>query len=270
MLNASIVLYQHTLADIESLIRCIQASSVILHLYIVDNSPTPTSEFNHLHRVIYIYTGKNLGYGAAHNIALRETMAANIPFHLILNPDIDMTVEVPEKLLTFANAHSDVGHIMPKITNPDGSTQYLCKLIPTPFDLFIRRLMPPFLFRKSRSTFELRATGYHCIMEVPYLSGCFMFLRTAALEKVGLFDEQFFMYPEDMDLTRRMNRHYKTVFYPEVSVVHAHTRASYRNLKMFLTHTKNLILYFNKWGWCCDKERKQINHRILKSLNLLP
>jgi len=103
-------------------------------------------------------------------------------------------------------------------------------------------------------------------MDVPYLSGCFMFLRVAALKEVGTFDERFFMYPEDIDLTRRIHRKYRTVFYPEVSIVHHHAQSSYKNGKMMWIHGLNLIEYFNKWGWIFDKERKKINTEIPKQL----
>ena len=116
----------------------------------------------------------------------------------------------------------------------------------------------------------MRNFSYDAIMDVPYLSGCCMFLRTEALKKVGLFDERFFLYPEDIDLTRRIHKHYRTVFYPYVSVIHQHERSSYKSLKMMRIHVQNMIKYFNKWGWIWDKERKTINKKILKQIENTP
>nr|WP_028950943.1 hypothetical protein [Sulfurihydrogenibium subterraneum] len=65
---------------------------------------------------------------------------------------------------------------------------------------------------RTYTIYELRFTGYNKIMEVPYLSGCFMFIRTKVLEKVGLFDERFFMYLEDTELSRRIHKVSKTIF----------------------------------------------------------
>jgi len=79
-----------------------------------------------------------------------------------------------------------------------------------------------------------------------------------------MFDERFFMYPEDIDLTRRIHRKYRTVFYPEVSVVHQHAQGSYSNVKLLFIHIRNMVRYFNKWGWFFDKERREINNEILK------
>jgi GT2 family glycosyltransferase len=164
-----------------------------------------------------------------------------------------------------------IGQLMPKVVYPDGSTQYLCKLIPTPVDLIFRRfLFGPLkaLARKKAEQFELRFTGYNCEMDVPYLSGCFMLFRSSALKKVGLFDDRFFMYPEDIDITRRMHSQYRTVFFPKATIVHDHAKESYKNKKMLWIHITNLIKYFNKWGWAFDAERKIVNIRVLETLRV--
>jgi GT2 family glycosyltransferase len=94
-----------------------------------------------------------------------------------------------------------------------------------------------------------------------------MFFRLSALEKVGLFDERFFLYPEDIDITRRMHKYFRTMFWPSVSIVHAHRAASYKNSKMLLIHMWNMVKYFNKWGWFFDRERKAWNNEVLRELN---
>jgi GT2 family glycosyltransferase len=96
-------------------------------------------------------------------------------------------------------------------------------------------------------------------MEVPHLSGCFMMLRTAVFETVGLFDERFFMYLEDVDYSRRVHTRYKTVYYPEVSVYHQYHKGSYKRWRNLKYHIVSAVKYFNKWGWFFDPERKTIN-----------
>ena len=152
-----------------------------------------------------------------------------------------------------------VGSLMPKVLYPDGELQYLCKLLPSPMDVLTRRLLPKKWFAARNARYEMRSSGYNRVMNVPYLSGCFMLLRVEAAAAVGLFDERYFMYPEDMDLTRRLHRHYKTVYYPAVSIIHEHGRASYKSLKMLGIHAINMCRYFNKWGWFCDAERVRFN-----------
>jgi GT2 family glycosyltransferase len=234
-------------------------------VFIIDNSPIPTVEFQTL-PVTYIFTNKNLGYGSAHNIAIRKTIEQNVPFHLVVNPDISFKPGILTEIVDFMNNNSEIGLLMPKILYSNGEIQYLCKLIPTPFDLIFRRFLPKSLIVKRTHKFELLDSGYNQIMDVPYLSGCFMFLRTEAIRQVGMFDERFFMYPEDIDLTRRIHRKYRTIFYPFSEIIHLHAQSSYFSLKMLFIHSINMIRYFNKWGWIFDKERRIVNKEIIKKI----
>lgn len=89
-----------------------------------------------------------------------------------------------------------------------------------------------------------------------------MFIRSEALKAEGLFDERFFMYPEDIDLTRRIHRHWKTLYYPACEIVHDHRAESYKSLRMTKIHIINMMRYFNKWGWWVDGERRRFNKSI--------
>lgn len=260
MINVSIVLYNSRFEEIEQLVQTLRQSDSVQNIYLIDNSPTPSPELAKL-PVAYFFNNKNIGYGAAHNLALRKSIAQNMEYHLVVNPDIVFKPEILDKIAVFMNNNTDIGHLMPKIFYPNGQIQYLCKLIPTPFDLLFRRFLPSKWTEKRTRKFEMRDTGYNKIMDVPYLSGCFMFLRIKALEESGLFDERFFMYPEDIDLTRRIHEKYRTVFYPDVSIVHNHAQGSYKNLRMLWIHITNMIKYFNKWGWIFDKKRREVNKK---------
>ena len=265
MLNASIVLYHHSIDTIKPLVETLRASNLISDIFLIDNSQSPNADFEKL-PVTYIFTGKNLGYGAGHNIAMRETLKKNVPYHLVVNPDVAFEPEILKKIVDFMDKNTNIGLLMPKVFYPDGEIQYLCKLLPTPFDLIFRRFLPERWTKKRTEKFEMRASGYDKVIDVPYLSGCFMFFRTEALREVGLFDERFFLYPEDIDITRRMRRKFRTVYYPEVSIIHQHAHSSYENFHILWIHMFNMIKYFNKWGWFCDKERKVVNQEIMKQL----
>lgn len=261
MLNASIVLYKHSVSEIAPLVSTLKKSGVISEVFLIDNSPEPDLAFRQL--ATYIFNHANLGYGAAHNIAIRKSIGDSVPYHLVVNPDIAFNPEILAEIELFMNNNPETGLLMPKILYPDREIQYLCKLLPTPFDLIFRRFLPGKWTSKHMERFELRNTGYTQIMDVPYLSGCFMFLRVEALKEVGMFDERFFMYPEDIDLTRRIHRQYRTVFYPDVEVIHNHAKSSYTNFRMLTIHIVNMVRYFNKWGWFFDKERKRVNKETL-------
>lgn len=266
-ITVSIVLYNTNESQLSRVLDCIIQSTVFDRIILVDNSPTKLpSKLMHLPHLTYIHVGKNLGYGAGHNIAIREIIDQS-EFHFVLNPDIYFEPVAINQMIGRMRQDESIGQLMPKVVYPDGSLQYLCKLIPTPFDLIIRRFLRGSLkelARKKVENFELRFTGYNREMDVPYLSGCFMLFRTSALKKVGLFDERFFMYPEDIDITRRMHAQFCTLFFPDATIVHDHAQESYKSKKMLWIHLFNLIKYFNKWGWFFDVERKKVNAYTLE------
>ena len=269
-ISASIVLYKTDEEELSNVISCLLVPQTkIKKLYLIDNSPTDyLRKYKKLDpRIEYIFNDKNIGYGAAHNIALKEAIKDTNTYHIVLNADTYFTDEVIPTLIDFLERNKDIGQVMPKITYPNGDLQYLCKLVPTPLDLILRRFIPESFYLKRRKIFQLEFTGYSKIMEVPYLSGCFMLLRVESLINVGIFDERFFMYPEDIDLTRRIAERYKTIFYPEVTVVHNHAKESFKSNKMLQIHIINMIKYFNKWGWIFDKKRRKINRETLQKLN---
>lgn len=269
-LTASVVLYQNSYSQIKKVIQSFLLSSPILHqLIVVDNSPNnDLKDLNEDSRIVYIHNPSNPGFGAAHNIAIKKSIEFGAKYHLVLNPDVYFDHNVIPKLIKFMDQNPDVGNVMPKVYYPDGSTQFLCKLLPTPYDWIGRRFNPfRSLVEKRNQIFELRFTNYDQQMDVPYLSGCFMFLRTSAIKDVGLFDENIFMYGEETDLCRRLNTAgYRTVFNPKVSIIHEFQKGSHKSWRLTWIGIKSAIYYFNKWGWFFDRERKVINQRTLQKL----
>lgn len=87
-------------------------------------------------------------------------------------------------------------------------------------------------------------------------------------EKVGGFDERFFMYAEDLDLCRRIGEVSKTMFYPGVSIYHEYEKGSYKNRKLLKYHICSVVKYFNKWGWIFDGKRAATNRKCLKQLDI--
>ena len=269
MLNISIVLYhpkweQEVLPLVQELLRI----KNLRKIYLLDNSEkdwlkehvdTQKSPFSS-GKVRYMAMPENLGYGKAHNIALRESAYYKTAFHLVMNSDIRVQAEDIDAMHDFMVANPLVGQLMPKVVSTDGSQQYLAKRLPTPLDVFGRRFLPKWMMRSRNTRYELRDMDLSRPINAPYLSGCFMMLRTKAVVEAGLFDERYFMYPEDMDLTRTIHRNYLTLYYPAWTIVHEHAQASYKDKHMLRIHIQNMCRYFNKWGWCFDKERQIFNN----------
>ena len=271
-LSASIVLYNTKIDELKRVIDSYFTYIGEKQLFLVDNSPTDSlKEIVKIYPnndIYYIFNNENMGYGKAHNIAIKKSIEQGLSYHIILNPDIIIEKGSLEKLTEYMEQHPEVGNIMPKIIYPNGELQYLCKLLPSPIDLIFRRFIPIKRWKDAiNERYELHSFGYDKIKNIPNLSGCFMFLRTEALKKVGLFDENIFMYLEDIDLNRRIHSKYKTIYYPDAIVIHEHQKESYKNRKLLKAHIQSAIYYFNKYGWLFDKERITINKNVLKDLS---
>ena len=266
MVNISIVLYnpnweQEVLPLVEELLRV----KSLRKIYLLDNSEEreihPKSVIKHS-KLRYMHMPANLGYGKAHNVALRESAYYKTDFHLVMNSDVRVKAEDIDAMHDWMVANPQVGQLMPKVVNPDGTQQYLAKRLPSPIDVFGRRFLPAKWMARRNKRYELRDRDLSRPINAPYLSGCFMFLRTKAAVEAGLFDEHYFMYPEDIDLTRSIHRNYLTLYYPAWTIVHAHTQASYKDKHMLQIHIQNMCRYFNKYGWLIDRERRRFNSTL--------
>lgn len=266
MITVSIVTYK---TDLKELSKCLESltSPLVSKIFIVDNSKQKYIEnFCSQYANVGYIGSENVGYGAGHNQALRQVIGTNEKYHLVLNSDVYFDPIVMDKLVEYMDKNTDVAQVQPNVVFPNGDAQYTVRMLPTPANLIFRRFLPKRMVEKMNYKYLLQYHDHKTEMNVPYHQGSFMFFRTECFEKVGLFDERFFMYPEDIDITRRMHKYYRTMFWPGATIVHAHRAASYKNKKMLKIHMMNMIKYFNKWGWFFDKERREWNSRILKEL----
>lgn len=286
MITASVVTYNHHLLEIEPVLRSLFASSVNI-VYIIDHSddmfdlkdelqvyaqsvlkvePQLQERLSQGFQLLY-YPHENNGYGGGHNYAIKMALEAGSEYHLVANPDIWFGPEVISQLVSYMVLHPEVGQMMPRVFFPNGNGQPLVKLLPDPMDIFGRFCLPQFLIKHRNARYELQHSKYSFPINAPYLSGCFMFFRLKAFVEAGMFDERFFMYAEDIDITRRIHRNYQTIFYPNSVIYHKFNRQSHRSFKLFLIHVTNLIRYFNQYGWWRDKERREFNHRCLREID---
>ncbi len=263
--SISIVLYLTNQSELEYIINLINRSELVKRIYLVDNSPTDElKKLGNLPSVEYIFNNANLGYGAGHNIALKKVKYIS-KYHLILNADVDFDPSILKMAFDFMEFNPQVVMLSPQILWPSGELQHFSRKLPTPFDLIARRFLPNFLkpiFQSKMDEYILLHRDYKRSMNIPNLPGCFMFVRTDIINEINGFDENYFMYVEDIDLTRRLHQIGETLYYPEIVIKHSLAQGSGVFSKLMLYHIKSAIHYFNKWGWFFDKKRTLINKRL--------
>lgn len=168
----------------------------------------------------------NDGFAVGNNLGINQAQGKYI---MILNPDIAIVPGVLEKMIDFMDDNLDVGIIGPKLINPDGGVQYSCRrfphfLIPIYRRTFFGRL--PFA-KKAVDKYLMKDFDHRSNREVDWLFGACLLLRKSVFEKIGFFDERFFMYFEDLDLCRRVWQNgFKVVYFSACEMVHYHQRLS--------------------------------------------
>lgn len=267
-LVGSVVTYNTGREEIEQAVRLFLSIPGKTHLCVLDNSPKPLAHsLQDPSRVTFRFCGRNLGYGRAHNIALRAA-SGRAKYSLVMNTDIRYTADAVVRLIALLDTRPTAGMVSPQILYPDGSLQYVCRLLPTPANMILRRFLPRSTWtERADARYELRGWDHNCIANIPYFQGSFMLMRTDLCTSLGGFDERFFIYGEDIDLTRRFHEISETLYVPDVSITHEYRRYSNRSIRGTWYGIQNNFRYFNKWGWFFDPDRRRINAQVVASIN---
>ncbi len=262
---ASLVLYKHSYEDIKVTLDSLLNEPDVEKIVLVDNGAHCdwVAKLN-IPKVDSIINKINRGFGAGHN-SVFSAYNGQADYFLLCNPDIWFEAGEITKLCQFCIDNS-VDLSIPKIFYPDGTQQYACKLLPDPLQLFVRR----FLQKRGggNGRYELRHADYTKSFFAPFFSGCCLLLSEAAVSLSGGFDERFFLYLEDVDLSRRISDSPLKVACCPLSVVyHEAQRKSYYNGKFLFYHLVSALKYFNKWGWFYDQGRKRLNKKCLEQIH---
>lgn len=200
--------------------------------------------------VSFIDSGVNSGYGAGNNISIRRHKDAD--YHLVLNPDVLVREDALTNALDYLDLNLDVGLLTPQVKGFDGRLYHFCKLHPTLLDMIIRCVSSPVLnhlFLKRNVRYEMRDHDYQSVIKpVPYPTGCFMLFRRSVLERIGGFDEGYFLHYEDADIGRRVGQVSQTAYVPTVLVWHKWSRDSHKSWRMRWITIKSALRYWWKWG----------------------
>ena len=221
--------------NVRELLRACLASidaseGVDLTTWVVDNCSADASVamvregFPH---VRVIESPANNGYAYANNLALREVLAlgAGAPkYTLLLNPDTELPAGSLRAMVAFLDLHPEAGIAGPRLVRPDGQLDFACRRsFPSPEVSLYRMLGLSRLFPRSRrfGRYNLTYLDPAAVVEMDSGVGAFMLMRTAALAEVGLLDEAFFMYGEDLDLAFRFKAAgWRVLYNGRVQVLH--------------------------------------------------
>ncbi len=189
--------------------------------------------------------GENHGFGAAHNRIIERTLS---DYHVIFNPDIVVEPTTIEQLASYLDAHPETVLVTPLIYNTDGTPQAVPRVLPKRRYMFAGQLERfGGVFRRWRDEYTRRTETFTEPTPITFCTGCFMMVRTAALQAVGGFDDRFFMYMEDADLSRRLAEHGNLMLIPDAAVTHRWEKASGKSAKFLKIHLRSMRLYFAKW-----------------------
>jgi GT2 family glycosyltransferase len=269
-LSVSIVLHHSSLEMLDRVLQSLVRSAEVAHgaarvdqvlVEVLDNSSDgefcdkaqtaittwPQRDF---FQVVYRGLPDNRGFGAGHNVAIRHITS---DFHLVLNPDAELAEDALSIGLSSLQEDSSIALVSPRVQREDGAQEFLCKRYPSLFVLLLRPFAPRFirrLFRRQLHRYEMRdlCSGVE-EADILLASGCFMLARTAALRSIGGFDERYFLYFEDFDLSIRLGSQGRLVFNPGIHITHHGGYAAskgFRHVKYFI---RSGITFFREHGW---------------------
>ena len=224
------------------------ASFALFETFVVDNASTDGSapmvreRFPQVH---LIENSENVGFARANNQAIRQSRGCYV---LLLNSDTEARPGALETLVGFMDAHPQAGAAGARLLNADGTLQPSCHPMLTPWREFWRLL---FLERiRRRATYDMAHWDPGTPREVEVIKGACLMLRREGLDQVGLLDERYFMYTEEMDLCYRLRRAgWRLYWVPEARVVH-YEEGSTRKVAepMYIQLYRSKVQFYRKGG----------------------
>jgi GT2 family glycosyltransferase len=258
-ITACIVVYKSNLEDVFRSVESLYACTLPIDILVVDNHSGAeyyallTQKLAAFEDVVVMDSGANKGFGAGHNIGFKS-LEDESDVHIVVNPDIIVHRGAIEAMVAKLDENPEIGLIAPKIVDEHGNLQHLCRRFPSVLVLFGRRFMPrflldtPFMIAKM-DTYHMRDKNYDDIMEPQCISGCFMMFRSDIFRELMGFDEHFFLYFEDNDITLRARKICTAVYYPKATVTHTWKGGARQSIRLTKLQIQSAFKFYRKWGW---------------------
>ena len=248
ILSACIVLYNSGIRVLHA-VQCFQESDIDLELHVVDNAPGGTLGM-HLQwqcpGVMYYPQRKDIGYSGGHNFVLPNLRSQS---HLLCHPDVTFDEHVLSNMIAYMERNKDCVILTPKVVDAQGTEVPQPRRRPTLKYLLAQtfRNMPG-PFRAWREEYTLADSDIRTPTSVETATGCFLLIRTHALQQLRGLDPKFFLTHGDSDLSRRALEMGTIVYHPDMVVTHDKQVKS-RNLPEIMKRFSEGLHFLNKWGW---------------------
>ena len=260
--DVSVVIISWKMKDL--LQRCLQSiykftSGVKLEIIVIDNnSQDGTSEMieNQFPKIGLIKNKENRGVAPARNQGIEIAKGKYI---LILDADVELIENSIQKLFEFMESNANCGIVGSKLISTDHQLQYSCKRFPNLFSFIFRRLEHFDTIRNSKTLryHTMQDWDHKEIKEVDYLIGACQFIRTNVIKKIGMYDDNIFYGPEDIDFCLRIWKvGYKVIYYPHTQIIHHEQRITKKNFlsKVSIKHFFGILYIYRKYNYKLERD----------------
>ncbi|BDZ31339.1 glycosyltransferase [Lactiplantibacillus sp. WILCCON 0030] len=254
-LSISIVLYNNSAGQIDKVVKNllnVTRSFTGVEIFLINNSRDNyylnwfLKRYENSKQIHIVTADKNRGFGAGNNLVLNRL---NSEYHIVMNPDVMISDALElKKMVHYMDENTEYGLLSPVVKFPDGKVQHLLKQKSNVLDMALRFTgFPGFSSRKEK--FVSLPDGYASTHPAENVPGSFMLFRTKILKDIDGFDQNYFLYMEDCDITMKINQVSQTIFYSEAYVYHEWQRENKKSLRGIIRMLQSMVKYFNKWGW---------------------
>jgi len=239
---------QQTASAIDPIAHTLTFGPYLTEVFVVDNASHDDSVamvHDQFPWVRLIQNDHNLGFAPANNQALREYSGR---YALLLNSDTEVKPEAMQRLVEFMDLNPQAGAVGAHLFNGDGTLQPSCQPMLTPWREFWRLTFLDQVLR--RSTYDMARWTDASPRRVEVIKGACLLARRAALERIGLLDEQYFMYTEEVDLCYRLLHDGWTLHWLPTSHVVHYGEASSKQMaeKMYVQLYRSKAQFYRKFG----------------------
>jgi GT2 family glycosyltransferase len=244
-----------------------------MEVIVVDNDSSdgsPEAVENQFPHVRLIRSGANLGFARANNLGVAHSRGRYLAF---VNSDVKVLKDCLTTLVDYCDQHPDVGMAGPRIIGGDGKLQRSCRGFPTVWNMFCRAMALDAMFPRVKicSGYAMKYWPQENLRPVDILTGCFWLVRREALNQVGMLDESFFMYGEDMDWCKRFwNGGWKLMFVPSAEAIHyGGASSSNAPVRFYIERQRADLQYWTKhhhWPAVASYFLISCAHLVLRSI----